>query len=287
MSSLTDAERRTLEDYLGMKSGHVLNFSDRDLTELVFRSAGITLFDPRYAYKTGSKANRLRAIWTQEDDLKVARILRTLLECMNRRSAAKGKCERIIDRLERSSPVVPEAQNAESTATACGPRIEALQQLQEQLDSLATDANRQRAGLALEKLLNKLFQAFDMAPRKSFRVDGEQIDGSFHFEHNTYLLEAKWTTNPVPAADLYVFQGKLAGKAPYARGLFISLNGATKEAREAITQGKAASFIAMDGYDLRMILSGEITLTMFLHERTRLFAEDGRVFVPFSELRDA
>jgi uncharacterized protein YjbI with pentapeptide repeats len=29
-------------------------------------------------------------------------------------------------------------------------------------------------------------------PRGSFRLIGEQIDGSFHLEGETYLLEAKW-----------------------------------------------------------------------------------------------
>jgi hypothetical protein len=39
----------------------------------------------------------------------------------------------------------------------------------------------------------------------------------------------------------------------------------------------------MNGHDLMMILSGQVTLDEFLRERRRLFAR-GLMFVPFSEL---
>jgi hypothetical protein len=41
----------------------------------------------------------------------------------------------------------------------------------------------------------------------------------------------------------------------------------------------------MDGYDLYMTLSETISLTDFLRKRIRLLAEEGRVCVPFSEIR--
>ncbi len=84
---------------------------------------------------------------------------------------------------------------------------------------------------------------------------------------------------------MLIFRGKIEGKSTFTRGLFIALNGVSPEARHAITQGKSPSFFVMDGYDLYAILSETISLTDFLRKRIRLLAEEGRVCVPFSEIR--
>ena len=66
-----------------------------------------------------------------------------------------------------------------------------------------------------------MFAAFDLAPRGSFRIVGEQIDGSFRLHAETYLVEAKWHGPQIGFADLMAFSGKVAGKAAWARGLFV------------------------------------------------------------------
>ena len=50
----------------------------------------------------------------------------------------------------------------------------------------------QQRGFAFESFLDTMFAVFRLSPRKSFRLVGEQIDGSFELNHNTYLVEAKW-----------------------------------------------------------------------------------------------
>jgi hypothetical protein len=99
------------------------------------------------------------------------------------------------------------------------------------------------------------------------------------------LLEAKWTHEPCPEAELLVFREKVEGKSKYTRGLFVSFNGVSKEAAYAIAQGKQPNFFSIDGYDVTMLLEDNIDLTTFLRKRQRLLAEEGRVVVPFSELR--
>ena len=149
---------------------------------------------------------------------------------------------------------------------------------------LAVESDRAAAGLALERLLNRLFELHQLKPRQPFRVVGEQIDGSFQMDGQIYLLESKWEKYPLPEADLLVFRGKIEGKSTFTRGLFIALNDISNSARDAITRGKAPSFFVMNGHDLLLILSEELSLTEFLQRRVRLLAEEGRVCVPFSEL---
>lgn len=174
-----------------------------------------------------------------------------------------------------------ELQEASAQAT----RLKELQRLKEWFLRLSIEADRNKAGLSLEKLLNELFALYDLLPRSAFRVVGEQIDGSFILDGNVYLVEAKWEREPLTEAPLLVFRGKIEGKSTFTRGLFIALNDITKDARHAITQGKSPSFFVINGYDLMMVLSEAIGLTDFLRKRVRLLAEEGCVCVPFAEIR--
>jgi hypothetical protein len=170
------------------------------------------------------------------------------------------------------------------SVTSRSERNRELEQLKRQFFALHDDEDRQRAGLQLEKVLNRLFTLHTLSPREAFRVVGEQIDGSFLLDHEVYLLEAKWTQEPSPEADLLIFRGKIEGKSKYTRGVFVTINGVSKEAAIAITQGKQPNFFVVDGYDLTMLLEDNIDLTTFLRKKQRLLAEEGRVIVPFNQV---
>lgn len=80
MSDLTRKERSALEAFLGMSSGYVLNFSDRTYAQFFAEEVGRNIDDPRFRIESGSKAWRMRAFWTQEDNWVVAKCLAGLLE---------------------------------------------------------------------------------------------------------------------------------------------------------------------------------------------------------------
>ena len=191
----------------------------------------------------------------------------------------------IVARLQKDSlaPELKHDSHREEQSVQEQQRSHVLAQLKEAFLCLALESDRAKAGLALEQLLNRLFEIFDLRPRQPFRVVGEQIDGSFELDSQIYLLESKWEKN-LPEADLLVFRGKIEGKSTFTRGVFFALNDISVPARDAITRGKAPSFFVMNGHDLIMILSEAISLTEFLRKRVRLLAEAGRVYVPFSEL---
>ena len=159
-----------------------------------------------------------------------------------------------------------------------------LDALKRELEDLAILPDRSKAGRQLESLLARLFNLSELESRSSFRVIGEEIDGSFELDHSVFLVEAKWQQAPVAHSDLLIFDGKIGGKSPFTRGVFIAMNDVSSEAREAIRLGRRPSFFVMNGYDLMMILSGAADLVAYLRSRRRLLDEKGRVFVPFSEV---
>jgi hypothetical protein len=111
MSDLTFIEKTKLEKLFQMGGGYVLDFSNRTLAEFVVESTGQDIYDAKYDYASGSKANRLRAFWTREPNHLVGKLIHDLLEYC--RPAAGdldkdrlfGECESIVRRLQQSAPV--------------------------------------------------------------------------------------------------------------------------------------------------------------------------------------
>ena len=102
---------------------------------------------------------------------------------------------------------------------------------------LLQDLPPQKRGLAFERFLSSLFQLFGLDPRGSFRLHGEQIDGSFEIGAEIYLLEAKWHRQPIGEAPLLVFREKVESKSTWSRGLFISYSGFTYKGIEQHEKG--------------------------------------------------
>jgi len=80
MSKLTTIEKINFEKLFGMETGYVIDFSNRTFGEFILENVSIDIFQPKYAYMSGSKANRLRAFWSKEDNLLVGKLLLLLLE---------------------------------------------------------------------------------------------------------------------------------------------------------------------------------------------------------------
>jgi len=80
MSDLSFSEKMKLERQFQMGGGYVLDFSNRTFREFVLEIVGRDIYDAKYEYASGSKANRLRAFWTQEPNHVVGKLTTGLLE---------------------------------------------------------------------------------------------------------------------------------------------------------------------------------------------------------------
>jgi hypothetical protein len=146
------------------------------------------------------------------------------------------------------------------------------------------DLEAHNRGFVFEKLLADIFEAHGLAPRGSFRLVGEQIDGSFIVNSDTYLLEAKWQAELTSQSALLIFREKVESKATWARGLFVSNSGFTQDGLAAFARGRATNIIGMTGQDLYFILSGEISLVEAILKKARRATETGEFFISVYEL---
>jgi hypothetical protein len=152
-----------------------------------------------------------------------------------------------------------------------------LDELKTKFFEIAANSNPQQKGFQFEKFLNELFMFFDLDPKSSFKIVGEQIDGSFTFDNTDYLLEAKWQEQEIRASDLYTFGGKIQGKLKNTLGLFVSLGPYSKECTETQNPSTKA-MILMDGMDLMQVLEGRIRLNELILIKRRHASQTGNIY---------
>ena len=162
--------------------------------------------------------------------------------------------------------------------------------VQERLRALAKDyfellssTDVQRRGYRLEALLRDLFTLFDLDPKASFKVTGEQIDGAFTFQSTDYLLEAKWQQDLVDAADLDSLAGKLTRKLDNTLGLYLAINGYSEDGVRQHSSGRRL-MILMDGSDLMAVLEARIDLIQLLITKRRHAAQTGNIYLRIHEI---
>lgn len=80
MATLNTNEKQILERLFQMGGGVVLNFSDRTIGEFFRDDIGVDIFDQKYNYASGSKANRVRGFWQAADDTLVGKSIDKLIE---------------------------------------------------------------------------------------------------------------------------------------------------------------------------------------------------------------
>lgn len=278
----------TIDRVFGMEGGYVLDFSNRTFAEFFREEIGVDIDDPRWAVEGGSKAKRLRyylrqanrqtaldtlnALWGYREASSVTAQYRELND------SVRAAYFRIIQRLGGRPP-----ESEVSVAMRGELRVDASKTSELATRFLKVSTMEPQArGYAFEKFLKAVFDAYGMSARASFRLKGEQIDGSFILGEQTYLLEARWRNEKVDVEMLRAFNAKVEAKARWSRGLIISQSGFTADGLHAFGSGK--SVVCMDGIDLHEVLSGRLHLAEVIAMKVRRAAETGAAFVPVRDL---
>jgi hypothetical protein len=143
MSSLTMREKRVLEDFLGMGSGYVLDFSDRSFGEFVYEAVDVEIHADKYTIHGSSKAKKLRAFWDIESDYLVGRLLNSLIdyaeetahETTERDKKRADLCRAIASRLLAGGPSLDDLKQKAQALNA----NHLAEQIRRMKDSVETD----------------------------------------------------------------------------------------------------------------------------------------------------
>ena len=281
-------DMRIINRVFGMEDGFVLDFSNRTFAEFFLDELNVDIYEARWAVQGGSKAKRLRYYLRQANRQTALDTLNALWEyreasCVTTDypeldASVRAAYFRIIERFggKPPEPAVPTAAHRE-------PRVDTA--VTSALAARLVDVSimdPQARGYAFEKFLKDMFDAYGMSARASFRLRGEQIDGSFVLGEQTYLLEARWRNARVDVETLRAFNAKVEDKASWSRGLIISQSGFTEDGLLAFGRGK--SVVCMEGLDLHEVLTGRLDLTEVIALKVRRAAETGVAFVRVRDL---
>lgn len=80
MATLNTNDKQVLEKLFKMGGGYVLNFSDRTMKEFFADDIGIDIYDEKFKYASGSKANCIRGFWQVAEDLAAGKSIAKLIE---------------------------------------------------------------------------------------------------------------------------------------------------------------------------------------------------------------
>lgn len=289
MSKLTFVEKDCFENLFGMGSGYVLDFSNRTFQEFVYEMLSIDIYEKYPGY---SKAKILRAIIAEYDNVNVGKLLLELMRYMQvknmindeNREAFK-QCAEVGNKLIGKTVAYKQSSPPASTPKPITSLIDYYKYSKE-LEAL-TDCgdSPQLRGFAFEKYLKEFFDVNGLQPRGSFKIVGEQIDGSFTLHNEVYLLEAKWTSKPIDKGNLVIFNEKVSSKSGFTRGLYISYSGYSEEALQTLASGRTINIVLMTVQELAIALSQKKDFKEFLWSKVRALAEEGNFNKSIYEMR--
>ena len=273
---MTYIEKDYFERLFDMETGYVLDFTNYTYQRFVADTINIDVYKK---YHDLSKAKILRAIMDDYDNVTVGKLLLGLMQYMQVRELVTDekkeifrKCTEIGYRLI-GKKVSPKPMN--TVPKPLKSEFDFEKYLNELKDLADYRDNPQARGYQFERYLNRLFKDCVLEPRESFRIKGEQIDGSFVLRNDIYLLEAKWTNRQTEKSDLVVFNEKVSSKSGFTRGLFISFAGYSSDAVETFCNGRKVNIVLMTVQELAVALTRKMDISIVIWNKVRALAEEG------------
>jgi hypothetical protein len=127
----------------------------------------------------------------------------------------------------------------------------------------STQLKPQKRGYELESIFTDLMMINNIPVQKSFKIEGEQVDGAIKYDSHYYLVELKWTENKISQAEIASLFLKVEGKLE-ARGIMISMNGYSKQVLNSLPRGKELKVILLDGLHLTNVIYGNYSFKELL-----------------------
>lgn len=151
-----------------------------------------------------------------------------------------------------------------------------LADIKRDLFALFGEKNSQRRGKALEGVLNRLFEFYNILVREAFTQVGsqgegviEQVDGVVEIDGETYLVEMKWWKKPLGRGEISEHLVRIYHRSQ-ARGIFISAEGYTDPAITVCREALQKTVVVLCSLqEIVMLLDQGGDLKDFLKEKIR------------------
>ena len=156
---------------------------------------------------------------------------------------------------------------------------QSIEKLQDKLTELMPQLGIQAGGYAFERWFYELAVYFELEARPGYKADGRQIDGAVTIEGTTFLVEAKFTKEPVGSQDIDVFVGKIERKADNTMGIMVSISGFNEGAIQTASKQRTPMLLIDYGHIYNLILRGIMTLPQVVSRVKRHASQTGISFL--------
>jgi hypothetical protein len=149
-------------------------------------------------------------------------------------------------------------------------------ELLETFNALGQSDDPQERGRQFQRLFGQFASAESWSVEESVRNPGEEIDLILYRQDAFYLLECRWTREPVSPKHIRDFAGKLRKRAG-VYGLFVSVGGFTNDARGEVETGSSDTPILLVGpQEIRDLFEGSLIFDDLLLEKKRFLVMQRR-----------
>ena len=124
---------------------------------------------------------------------------------------------------------------------------------------------------------------FELDSRPGYTADGRQIDGAITIEGTTFLLETKFTKDPVGSPEIDTFMAKIESKADNTMGFFVSISGFNDGAKRAASKQRTPMLLLDHSHIFNLILRGMMTLTQVVARIKRHASQTGYSYLGAAE----
>jgi hypothetical protein len=175
-----------------------------------------------------------------------------------------------VDRLKRK-----QAEQEKDSDTRLTP-----EKLNNRLVELVCQQGTQEGGYAFEQWFYDLAICSEIQPRKAYKTpDGRQVDGALSIGGTEFIVETKFTKEPIGVDQIDSFMAKIESKADNTMGLLVSMAGFEDGAKRQASKPKTPMLL-MDHTHVFLILSGQMTLAEVVQRIKRHAAQEGKAFLP-------
>lgn len=160
---------------------------------------------------------------------------------------------------------------------------QSIEKLQQQLEELMPQLGTKEGGYAFEKWFYDLAVFYELDARPGYIADGRQIDGAITIEGTTFLVETKFTKEPVGSPDVDIFMAKIESKADNTMGLFVSIMSFNEGAIRAASKQKTPMLLLDHSHIFNLILRGVMTLPQVVSRIKRHASQTGSAHLPAAD----
>jgi hypothetical protein len=158
-----------------------------------------------------------------------------------------------------------------------------LTKLSDRLNTLAVQLGTTEGGYAFQDWFYDLLEYFEIPHRRPYTTDGREIDGSVTIGDTTYLVELKFTKEPLGAPDVNIFRRKVESKADNTMGVIVSMSGYTGPAEQAAS-GEKSPILLFSYQHLYAVLGGVLKMGELIARVRRHASQTGRAYFKLDEL---